>query len=136
MDIATAAKRDEFLRKSFIMSIIRLLIKKRCKDNVFICHNQSKYTSGSHSAGAFQSMLYSSLKISFMRAQIIWHDIAIRISSKGILNIFLSKHISKLDTIFALLEAKHEFYFWKFHLNIREILTMNWTSKMGYKDQT
>ena len=71
MDIATAAKRDEFLRESFIMSIIRLLIKNRCKDNVFICHNQSKYTSGSHSAGAFQSMLYSSLKISFMRAQII-----------------------------------------------------------------
>lgn len=62
-----------FLRESFkiIMSIIRLLIKNRCKDNVFICHNQSKYTSGSHSEGAFQSMLYSSLKISFMRAQII-----------------------------------------------------------------
>lgn len=62
-----------FLRESFIiiMSIIGLHIKTRCKDNAFICHNQSKYTSGSHSEGAFQSMLYSSLKISFMRAQII-----------------------------------------------------------------
>ena len=71
MDIATAAKRDEFLRESFIMSIIRLLIKNRCKDNVFICHNQSKSIFGSHSEGDFQSMLYSSLKISFMRPQIM-----------------------------------------------------------------